>query len=222
MKNIHLSLILCVLSLTVFSQRTESFNENELRKIYKSMKKNKTDDGRLISSEKYLLGNYISSDQLSYLASSFEYDSKRGEFIEKYHQSITDYNHFANAFESFNSMSAALNVYEKLRPSILKILSGDEASTEPMSESIFFEKLGLVKEEDYSRRKKDRIRILFVPHALTLKQVELIINEFEYSRDRVWAARILYPLCTEKEFYYRLVKFFDYDRDKETVLALMN
>ncbi|WP_420315719.1 DUF4476 domain-containing protein [Ekhidna sp.] len=222
MKNICLSIALSVITLFSFSQRAESFDEKSFGKMYKTMKKYKTDNGRLISSERYLLGSYVNSSQLRDLASTFDSDAKRGEFIKKYFHSITDYNYIASVFESFNSMSNALNVYEELRPQILKIRLGEESQSVAMDTSEFSEKLELVKEENYSRNKKERIRVLFGLHALSVTQIEMLINEFDYSRDRVWVAKLLYPRCTEKDKFYRLAKSFDYDRDKDAVLALMN
>lgn len=207
----------------VVAQQCESFSEKKFRSVVKSIKKYKTDKGRLVGSERYLLGTCFSSNQMYQMASTFDEDILRGEFVKKYAYSITDYEQISIVFESFEKMSHALNVYEELRPQILqRRFSGVSAKQEAMEELEFSERLELLKFENYSRDKKERIRVLFGNSFLNLKQIETLMNEFEYTRDRMWTVKLLYPRSTEKDKFYQLAKLFEYRRDREEVLALMD
>lgn len=222
MKKIFLFLAIGLAANISFGQHCESFDEKDFRRVYKSIKKYKTDKGRLIGSERYLLGTCITSIQMKELAFTFDEDVSRGEFIKKYFHSITDYEYIATVFEVFDKMSHALNVYEELRPGILMERGGIESTTVAMANEVFLEKLELVKLEKYSRDKQERIRVLFESDFLSLDQIETLMNEFRYNRDKMWSIKLLYPRCTEKDKYYRLAKSFEYERDREEVLALMN
>ncbi|MEP0987392.1 DUF4476 domain-containing protein [Ekhidna sp.] len=223
MKKIYLFFVSLIVINCAIAQQCESFSEKKFRGVVKSMKKYKTDKGRLIGSERYLLGTCFSSAQMYEMALTFDEDQLRGEFLKKYAYSITDYAQIAVVFESFEKMHHALNIYEELRPQILeKRFSGIASHAEAMEETEFSNRLELVKFENYSRDKKDRIRVLFGSSFLNLKQIETLMNEFDYTRDKIWTVKLLYPRSTEKDQFYQLAKSFEYRRDRDEVLALMD
>lgn len=225
MKKVSLILSISILfNLSLSAQECFSVNEKTFKDIQKKIKKAKTDDSRLLISENYVLGNCFTSKQIGVLLTQFDSDNLRAKFLKKYLYTITDPDHIFMAFNSFDDMAMILSTYEQLRPSILSELNPGLAKVESiaMNDSEFDEKFSFVQAEQYTRDKQERIRYFFEFESLTLDQIDSLVKEFKYTRDQKWVLKLLYARCAEKDRYYRFASIFQYERDREELLAFIN
>ena len=208
------------LSINLFGQECYPVSEKTFEELEKRIKKAKTDERRLLLSENIVLGKCFTSSQIGDLISQFDSDNMRAKFLKKYLHTITDLSHISAVFNSFDDMAMVLTTYEKLRPSILLEMSG--GVTTAMSDTEFAEKFSFVEAEQYHRDKQERIRHFFEFETLTLTQIDSLVRQFKYTRDQKWVLRLLYERCSEKNRYYQFAGIFDYERDREELLAFIN
>lgn len=223
MKSLKLFVILVLFTFFGFAQNCIPINNSSFKKVEKYFKKAKSDERRMLLGESQMLGHCISANQFTLILDHFDSDLGRAEFLKAYFHSISDFHNFQIAFNSFDKISNALNCYESIRPQVLLTISSSKSNkTQEMNQTDFKGRFELVKLEQYARDKKERIRVLFRDAALSFQQVDQIVEQFIYARDKQWALKLLYENCTEKEEYYKFATIFDYSREREEFLSTLD
>lgn len=191
--------------------------ENDFMELAKLMNTYPSDDEKLIAGAVLMKENCLSMAQFMKLATLFKMESKKFSFMTTNYEKVYDRGNCSAALQ--------LLTHEPYKQEWLSICNGNppaEEKTCAVNDKQMGEMLNKIDGANFPDDQLNVVRMLNKDHCFSTEQVRKIIGEFSFPANKLDAAEILYPKCTDRDNYYKLKGEFSFPTYEADFMDMIN
>ena len=158
------------------------------------------------------------SYQMKILAFQLRDDENKIKLGIMAYDRVTDPNNFYDYYDAFNQFSMAFRLHDLIHcqippPPVIIEEPVEIIVCEPTSAQ-FSQINASIKNQHFSREKLDLVRLITKDYCFTVGQIKVLMNNFNFSSDKLEMAKLAYNVCLDQHNYYQLIDLLTFSSEK--------